>query len=300
MNLLRFLKKCVTDTPAALSSARVVARDCYGRCYWSLKPGAPLAYRLPTGGTLLLEHKHAFTTIFWPDVERYEPDVRTFLQCALRPGDTFIDCGANVGYFSVQAGALVGSGGQVISIEANPRTFKLLERNLRANHFGIPVECALTSQRGEVELFMPRDWDVYSSLRAGGLVEGHADQSFKVAARTLDEVVHELGLRQVNVVKIDIEGGELDALRSAPKLLADFRPVIVTEYGVNTWASFGATHGELQALARQFNYSLRLFDPLTRQLAPVGDEVWQRTFANVLMLPDERAQIFPPDSLRAR
>ncbi|HEY0404975.1 MAG TPA: FkbM family methyltransferase [Pyrinomonadaceae bacterium] len=290
MNLLRFLKKCVTDPTAAVRTARVVARGCYGQLYWSVKPGTPLAYQLPTGGTLLLDHKHAFTGCFWPDVDHYEPDVSAFLQHALKPGDVFIDCGANVGYFSVMAGALVGSNGQVVSIEANPTTFKLLERNLLANHFGTPIHCALTSQSGAVELYMPQDWDVYSSLRANGLVEGKADHSFTVKAQTLDEVVYGLSLSKVDVVKIDIEGGEFDVLRSAPKLLSDFRPLIITEYSINTWASFEVTHGDLKALARQFKYALRLFDPQAQQLAAVGEDVWQYPYANIIMIPDERLE----------
>lgn len=289
MNLLRFLKKCVTDRRAAARSMRVFARTYYGQLYWSLKPGAPLAYHLPTGGTLLLDHKHAFTGCFWPDVEHYEPDVRTFLQHALRPGDTFIDCGANVGYFSVMAGALVGSKGKVVSVEANPQTFKLLERNLQSNQIGIPVHCALTSRVGEVELYMPENWDVFSSLKADGLVVGNADYSFTVTARTLDDVVSELGLTKVDLVKIDIEGGEFDVLRSAPKLLSDFRPLVITEYSINTWASFGVTHRELKELAGKYKYSLRLFDDRTRKLVLIDDEIWQRSFANVVMIPEERS-----------
>lgn len=288
MNLLRFLKNCLTDTPAAMRSLRVVMRGCYGQLYWSLKPGAPLAYHLPSGGTLLLDEKHSFTGCLWPDVEHYEPEVRAFLQYALRPGDTFIDCGANVGYFSIQAGALVGRGGKVVAIEANPRTFKLLERNLRANHFGIPVQCALTSEAGEVELFMPKDWDVYSSLRAGSLVEGSADQSFKVTARTLDEVVDALALQKVDLVKIDIEGGELDVLRSAPKLLSILRPLIIAEYSVNTWASFGASFAQLEELSRNHSYQLRLFDQQKQRLTPLSKNIGQSAFANVVLVPQER------------
>jgi FkbM family methyltransferase len=290
MNLLRFLKKCVTDPTAAVRTARVVARDYYGQLYWSVKPGAPLAYQLPTGGTLLLDHKHAFTGCFWPDVDHYEPDVRSFLQHALKPGDTFIDCGANVGYFSVMAGALVGSSGKVVSIEANPRTFKLLERNLEANRFGIPVQCALTSRTGEVELFMPQDWDVYSSLRVEGLAAGNPDHSFMVKAQTLDQVVSTLALSKVDVVKIDIEGGELDVLRSAPKLLTDFRPLIITEYSVNTWTGFDVTHKDLKELARKFKYTLRLFDPHAQKLISISEDVWQHPYVNVVMMPEERSE----------
>lgn len=290
LNLLRFLKRCVTDPSSAVRAARVVARNCYGQLYWSVKPGAPLAYQLPTGGTLLLEHKHAFTGCFWPDVDHYEPEVRTFLQHALRPNDTFIDCGANVGYFSVMAGALVGLGGTVVAIEANPRTFKLLERNLRANGFGTPIHCALTSQTGEVELFMPQDWDVYSSLRAEGLATGNPDHSFRVRAQTLDDVISQLKLSRVDVVKIDIEGGELDVLRSAPKLLSDFRPLIITEYGSHTWAGFEVSHGDLKELAQRFKYRLRLFDPQTRQLVSISDDVWHNLYVNVVMIPEERSE----------
>lgn len=289
MNLIRFLKKCVTDRPAAASSLRVVRRNLYGQVYWSLKPNAPLAYQLPTGGTLLLDPKHAFTGCFWPDVDHYEPDVRAFLNDALNPGDTFIDCGANVGYFSIQAGALVGSGGTVVAIEANPNTFKLLERNLQANNFGIPVQCAVTTQTGEVALYMPSDWDVYSSLSTGGLLKGKDNQSFKVAARTLDDVVSDLALSRVDVVKIDIEGGELDALRSGAHLLSTFRPLVITEYSVDTWSGFEATSQELIELARKFGYTLNLFDLQKRELVPVTDEVWQRAYVNLIMAPEERA-----------
>jgi FkbM family methyltransferase len=270
-----------------MKSARVVARQYYGQLYWAVKPHTPLPYRFPTGGTLLLEPKHAFTGVFWPDVERYEPDVCQFLQYVLQPGGTFVDCGANVGFFSIQAGALVGKGGNVISIEANPHTYKLLERNLRANGFGLPINCALTSEAGEVELFVPGSWDVYSSLRADGLAEGVADHSFKVKARTLDEVVDELALSRIDLIKIDIEGGELDVLRSAPKVLEAFRPFIIMEYGLNTWPAFDVTSEDLKRLMSEVNYTICLFSVQKQRLVPVMDEVWQSGYVNLILAPAE-------------
>ncbi|MBD0370035.1 MAG: FkbM family methyltransferase [Pyrinomonadaceae bacterium] len=277
----------MTDKPAALKSAKVVARQYYGQLYWAMKPHAPLPYRFPLGGTLLLEPRHAFTGVFWPDVERYEPDVCKFLQYILKTGATFIDCGANVGFFSIQAGPLVGESGTVISIEANPHTYKLLERNLRANGFGTPVHCALTAEAGEVELFVPGSWDVYSSLRADGLAEGVADRSFKVKARTLDEVVAELALSRIDLVKIDIEGGELDVLRSAPKVLSAFRPFIIMEYGLNTWPAFDVTGDDLKRLAREFGYTINLFSVQEQRLIPVTDEVWESGYVNLILSPIE-------------
>src|SRR2546423_4071224 len=114
MNLRRFSRKCLNDRPSAMRSMRMIARQYYGKLYWALRPHAPLPFHLPNGGMLLLEPRHAFTGVLWPDVERYEPDICAFLRAVLKPGATFIDCGANVGFFSIQAGALVGKNGRVI------------------------------------------------------------------------------------------------------------------------------------------------------------------------------------------
>src|SRR5207253_4151635 len=104
---------------------------------------SPLRYRLPGGGLLLLEAGHSFTYCFWPGVDQYEPDVRAALRHFLKPGSVFLDCGANIGYFSVLAGGLVGPTGRVISVEANPVTLQRLQRNLAVNGFGTAVHCAL-------------------------------------------------------------------------------------------------------------------------------------------------------------
>src|SRR5215467_8450810 len=118
MNIIRFLNKCVTNRPAAWRSAKLVVRSICGQLHWMVRPDAAVRYRIPSGGVLLLERKHSFTHCFWPDVDQYEPDVRAALLHFLKPGDVFLDCGANIGYFSVLAGHLVGPEGQVIAIEA--------------------------------------------------------------------------------------------------------------------------------------------------------------------------------------
>ena len=287
MNVGRFFIKCVTDPPAAIRSAKVVARDYYGRWYWRRRY-EPLAYHLPTGGVLLLERGHSFTGCFWPDVDRYEPEVCAFLRRVLKPGATFIDCGANVGYFSVQAGALVGKDGRVVAIEANPETYKLLERNLKANNFGTAIQCAVTSRGGEVELFVPGSWDVYSSLRADSVVEGLPNHSYKVKGRKLDELVEELALARVDLIKIDVEGGELDVLNSATKLLARFRPFIVMEYGSRTWPAFDATPESLKLLARETGYAINLFHHREQKLVRATDDVWGKPYVNLILTPEER------------
>lgn len=289
MNPLRFLRKCFVDRDAAGRSARLTARGFYGRWYWLCHPGRALPYRVPNGGTLLLEPKHSFTDCFWPGgSDYYEPEVRALLINSLRPGHTFIDCGANVGYFSVQATGLVGKSGTIVAIEPNPETFELLKRNLLANKSGIPINCAITSLNGQVELYIPSDGDVYGSLRSDGLVkQSHTYRSVKVAARTLDEIVKALKLHRVDMIKIDVEGGELDVLNSATFVLDKFRPIVILEYGTNTWPSFGATPSGLRQLANRFGYAPRVFDMQKQEFVTIPDEIWSKTYVNLVLVPEK-------------
>jgi FkbM family methyltransferase len=288
MNVIRFLKKCLTDRPAAWRSMRLVMRSVYGQIHWALRPDVPICYRIPSGGLLLLERDHSFTQAFWPGVDQYEPDVRAALLHFLKPGDVFVDCGANIGYFSVLAGHLVSPMGKVIAIEANPLTQPLLDRNLRLNGFGKIVRCALASSAGDLELFMPRAGDAYSSMRTGGLVTGTDIKRFPVPGRTLDEVVSSLSLQRLDLIKIDIEGAELDVLRSAKRVMRELRPMIICEYGANTWPAFGARKEDLLLLLKQWNYRVGIFDPTTKQINPVSERVWISAYANLVLFPLER------------
>lgn len=288
MNIIRFSKKCMTDQSAAWRSVKLVSREFYGKFYWYLKPNQVLKHHLSTGGVLLLEPKHSFTECFYPGVDQYEPDIREALPCFLKPGDVFVDCGANIGYFSIIAGHIIGETGKVVAIEANPTTYKLLERNLEENNFGISIHCALNTCAGDVELFMPiAGGDVFSSLKKGGYVKGSV-RSFKVKAKTLDDVIQEEQLNKVDVVKIDIEGAELDVLNSAPYILSTLRPIVITEYGTNTWTKFDATPEKLKELVQKYSYQIKLFDVQSKKLMPISEEVWLSHYKNLFLVPTEK------------
>ena len=290
MNILRFFKKCITDPPAAVKSVKLVNRIFYGKFYWLIYPGKPLPYRMPTGGKLLLPPDHSFTKMLWPALN-FEPEVQAVLHELLKPGDVFIDCGANIGYFSVMAGDIVGRHGRVVSIEANPVTFELLNENLDINNLNRGIHCALTSQPGEVDLLMPEMGDVLSSLKKNSLFDNGNVKSFRVDGLTLDQVLEELSLPKVNLVKIDIEGGEMDVLHSAPNLLEEFRPCFVIEYSPVTWPNFGATPDLLKELLNKYNYNAFLYDESEQKFIEVNDEVWQHyPYTNLIIFPEEKIQ----------
>ena len=153
----------------------------------------------------------------------------TFVSRYLRPGDMAMDIGANVGIFSVVMGVTVGAHGRVFAFEPVASNVVRLGKNLRKNGLGnvkvFPL--ALGASDGQMRLRMATD-PAYPSLREvqGGFGNG-ADVLIQV--RSLDGVWDELGCPDIALVKIDVEGAEVDVLRGASRFLVTCRPTLLVE-----------------------------------------------------------------------
>ena len=161
---------------------------------------------------------------------RYGPQETALLNALLRPGATFVDVGANWGYFTLLAAHLVGSRGRVIAMEPDPRLFAMLRANVEANRLRqvAPLALAAADRAGTLELagHDPEggNWGL-SSLMGNG----HGGERFSVESRTVDEVLDERGAERVELLKMDIEGAEEMALRGMEAGLARgrYRRVLV-------------------------------------------------------------------------
>lgn len=146
------------------------------------------------------------------------------LKGALSPGATFLDIGANVGYYSILALDLVGESGNVHAFEIDPRPLRCLKRTVERfslNQLHVH-ETAVGGTSGEAILLQdPECGNSYISY-----VEPPGK---KVPVTTLDEWSLLQGLARVDAIKIDVEGMELDVLNGAEKLIEQFRPTIVVE-----------------------------------------------------------------------
>jgi FkbM family methyltransferase len=145
------------------------------------------------------------------------------LPALLKPGGTFVDIGANVGYFTLLAAGLVGKGGQVIAIEPIPRTCARLRANIALNAFNqVRVEpYALAATSGSLELHLPPP-EAHRDYLVTGL-SIHGWDGVAVPCTTLDEAFAAWQLDRVDLLKIDVEGGEPQVIRGGRSVLSSGR-----------------------------------------------------------------------------
>jgi FkbM family methyltransferase len=144
----------------------------------------------------------------------WAPDV-----VALKPGDVYLDLGANIGTTTMAAATAVGKSGRVIALE--PITHEILARNLHENGIdGVDlIAKAVSSQTGRAKM------EVASSGIASRIGQNNQGvETLDVELTTIDTLVSELGLAAVDLIKMDIEGAEEDAILGAETTIANLRP----------------------------------------------------------------------------
>ena len=149
-----------------------------------------------------------------------EGDVDAFIRSCLREGAVFVDVGANVGYYTLVASKLVGAVGRVYSIEPVPSTAAVLRVNVELNGCGNIVvrEVAAWSARECLTLKIPASMYGYASVVREGT-------SVTVVASTLDDILRDE--TWIHLIKIDVEGAELEVLKGARSVLRRTRYVIL-------------------------------------------------------------------------
>ncbi len=160
----------------------------------------------------------------------YEPEVSAAVHEELAEGATFVDIGANIGWFSLLAASLVGPTGRVIAIEPNPRNVALLRQSAKDNGFeNIEVVAVALSERPGAAA-LETDGSNGRLILVDGPPTQAVEASFVVATYPLDTVLNEVGAGRVDAIKIDVEGAEPLVLRGATRTISESRPVLVSEF----------------------------------------------------------------------
>jgi FkbM family methyltransferase len=169
----------------------------------------------------------------------WEPEISHLMSRLLKPGDVFVDIGANVGYDSLLGSSLLGPQGQVIAIEASPTTFAKLKENIALNKSTSirAVNVAVSDHAGTLDLF-----DI--SERNSGAATTVAGRGSKLVASVealpLSQILTPTEISSVRLIKIDVEGAEPIILNNILDHIGDF-PASMVMIVESSLDDFGAS-----------------------------------------------------------
>jgi FkbM family methyltransferase len=169
----------------------------------------------------------------------------------VKEGDIVLDIGANIGYYSLLLAKLVGKNGKVYAFEPDPDNFYLLKKNIEANGYEniIPVQKAVSDKNEKLKLYLQKENFAGHSLR-------HNDSlnSIEVDSIRLDDFFKNKS-KDINFIKMDIEGAEGRALKGMRKLLGKNKKIkIVSEFCPNMMMGCGVGFEEYFKVLHDFEF----------------------------------------------
>jgi FkbM family methyltransferase len=220
--------------------------------YFAIRPRLqPNAYRID--GLWLHAHKddnsltHALVSS-----GRFEPSVSACLDRALRPGDILLDVGANIGYHTLRGAIAVRPWGRVVAVEPEADNLRILRENVATNQLNNVTVLPIAAGSS------PGVFGLYTSASNRGdhrlyALEGRPRQ--EVPVERLDDALAELGF-EPDVIKIDVQGWELEVVRGLERTVERDRCVLVTELWSEGLAGAGAEPQEYIDLLRTHGFEL--------------------------------------------
>jgi FkbM family methyltransferase len=147
-----------------------------------------------------------------------------------KQGDIVVDIGAHMGRYTIISAKRVGVNGKVVAIEAHPGNFEMLNRNIKLNQLTnvISMNYAVYSKETKIKLYLPEEesgYTIYNTIMSNRA--GTEDKFVQVNANTMDYLLqlNQINEEQVNWIKIDVEGAELEVLKGAQNVLSKSKDI---------------------------------------------------------------------------
>jgi FkbM family methyltransferase len=251
------------------------ALDLYGRLpyfrgkgrllFWLLQltRNKVLPISLPDRSRILMtQQRPEALTCLWLGMDHPEfAKLYWQILCALSVGYNVIDAGAHIGYYALMAAhrlRQVGAG-LVFAFEPHPINFADLQRNKQLNNMSnlIPIQKAVADQTTRMRLFSN------SGLRGGSVCNSLKqfsahDISYEIECTTLDDFMDTHKEAKIGLIKLDVEGAELPALRGAQRLIERDKPYIMYEEVEDRDRAFGYEIKDLRSFLESLGYKIYL------------------------------------------
>jgi len=235
---------------------------------------------------LLTPSEHIQQQLFWYGY--YEKPIGELIKRILQPGSVFLDIGANIGYFSLLA-ANNEPTSKVISFEPVKNLFQMLEKNISINNIKniTPLNVAIGDINEEKELFISAPDNLgMSSFQPP---ENYSGKKEKVKVMSIDSWFETARLSKIDLIKLDVEGGELAALKGMQGVLQDFKPVLIAEINPETLRLFNLTPTDIYDYLNKLNFNGYVISETGKPGQVEIDEINQTV--NVLFIYREKFEL---------
>src|SRR5262245_38953169 len=222
-------------------------------------PPGPLVSRLKFGPKIWLMPndligRHLFYQRVW------EGSTAKHFCEGLRPGDTVLDVGANIGQYTLLAGTKVGSSGKVFAVEPGTAARSLLERSISLNGLKNVSVLPIAAWDSDTMLYLnSSEPDNCGAAEVSVKAPEVSANAATIPARKLEPILRELGCERIDVLKIDIEGAELPALRGLEGYFDDHPPRRVYCELCGAHDRFGDPINDLLGFFDRFGYQASVF-----------------------------------------
>lgn len=213
----------------------------------------------------------------------WEENVLTACRAITKRGDVFFDIGANAGWVSVEMSKLFGDALTLCAFEPQPSLARSVAISFQLNGFGSSsvYRLMLGKEEGEANLFIPAH-----SIHASAISREEGAEKIACPMTTLDQLIYSGELPSPNVIKIDVEGGELDVFRGAAESIRKQPPAIIFESDYNM-DRFGYDRSALCAYLQELAaYRFYYINEMGRFLT--AKDLSDPEFDNLLALPPGR------------
>ena len=191
----------------------------------------------------------------------YEVPIQEAMQKHLKSGDVFYDIGANIGFFTTIGASLVSQSGQVYSFEPVPQNASALKHNIQINSFSNVdiVDKAVSKESGKGELLLG-DYSGSHTLSTTDQSSRPKKYQSKISVEivSIDNLIDQQAIKPPSVVKIDVEGAELDVIEGMCETIQKFKPVLIYEIDDRKEDGLLLQEKEINKLINSFDYKIEV------------------------------------------
>jgi FkbM family methyltransferase len=199
----------------------------------------------------------------------YEPSTGDIIRMSLKPGDTALDVGANIGVHTLRMAQSVGANGKVLACEPLPHLQTKLKNNVLLNRYEDIVEIipkALSDYNGKTKIKA----EVSSFNQGTGRMDTDGDIETEVIQG--DDLLNQKDIEQLALIKIDVEGFEMKVIEGLKESIGKYKPRIIVEYDAEYWKMCNSSWQDLSKILKKIGYTFyRIDHPILTEITGEPD-----------------------------